>query len=396
METRPDRAEPDRLGMSGTRFRRLLAIVAGIVVAVTVVGLLPGWWCGRDAAKWYDGDAARVRGLAEEMVAFEVDDDHRRATGAGGELGGMWGLLAHQMTALGLAQVCLAHPEWRKRYAPFATRAAAKSLLPELRAAFTGSWHEDGMAHLDSPHGHAYLAYPALALGMARLVDPAFPPDLAREDDALVAAFQRRLLASPTGLLDTFPGEAYPTDVAAVAAAIAVQGRATGVDRSAVLAHWAQQVRAVQIDRRTGLVLQRMGVDGRAHDAPRASGTGLASYFAGFADRALAAQLAAATLRQQRNILGFGAIHEYGHGHRGGGDIDSGPVILGISVSATGFALAAARSFGYRDDFTRLFRTTDLLGLPLRSGNRVRFATAGAIGNALLLAFLTAGPEPAR
>ncbi|MEV0295947.1 hypothetical protein [Nocardia sp. NPDC050710] len=379
------------------KFRRPLAIVIGIVVAVLVAGLLPRWWCGRDADEWYRGDPARVRGLAEEMVAFETEDDHRRATGAGETLAGMWGLLAHQMTALGLAQVCLEHPEWRGRYAPIMTRAAAKSLLPEMRAEFTAAWHgQDGLADLDSPNGHAYLSYPALALGMARLVDPAFPPDLAFQHDALITSYERRLLVSPTGLLDTFPGEAYPTDVAAVAAAIAVHGRVTGADHTAVLAHWAQRVRAVQIDRDTGLVLQRMGVDGRMHDAPRASGTGLAAYFAGFADRALAEELATGLFRQERSVLGFSAIHEYGDGYDGVGDMDSGPLILGISVSATGFALAPARSFGHRDMFTRLFRTTDLFGLSLRSGTRLRFATGGVIGNALLLAFLTSGPELAR
>ncbi|MFJ9744005.1 hypothetical protein, partial [Streptomyces sp. NPDC101166] len=204
------------------------------------------------------------------------------------------------------------------------------------------------------------------------------------------------LLAAPTGLIDTFPDEAYPTDVAAVAAAIAVHGRATGVDHSAVLAHWARQVRAVQIDPATGLVWQRMGSDGRAHDAPRASGTGLAAYFAGFADRALARDLAAGLFREERSVLGFGAIHEYGGGSSGPGDIDSGPVILGISVSATAFALAPARAFGNHDVFTRVFRTADLAGLPMRSGDRLRFTNAGAIGNALLLAFLTSGPELAR
>lgn len=382
--------------MAGIRFRRSIAIVAGIVVAASVVCLLPRWWCGREADAWFRGDSARVHGLAEELVAFEAEDDRQRAAGAG-VLDGMWGLLAHQMTALGLAQVVLAHPEWRGRYAPVATRAAAKSLLPHMVSVFTDAWHgEDGLGHLDSAHGHAYLSYPALALGMARLVDPAFPPDLAEKLDTIVASLERRLLAAPTALIDTYPGEAYPTDVAAVAATIAVHGRATGADHTAALAHWAQQVRAVQIDRDTGLIIQRMGADGRAHDAPRASGTGLAAYFAGFADRALAAQLANVLFRQERNILGFSAIHEYGHGHSGPGDMDSGPVVLGISVSATGFALAPAHAFGHRDIFTRLFRTTDLLGIPVRSGDRLRFATGGVSGNALLLAFLTSGPELAR
>ncbi|MFE3755342.1 hypothetical protein ACFXO9_13635 [Nocardia tengchongensis] len=388
---------PDGVSRRSHRFRRPLALVAGVVAAVTIAGLLPSWWCGRDADAWFRGDPGRVRALAEESVAFEAADDQQRAHGSGGELTGMWGLIAHQMTALGLAQISPAHPEWRDHYAPVATRAAAKTLLPEMRPVFTAAWHgEDGVTVPDSGNGHAYLSYPALALGMARLVDPAFPPDLAARQDALVASYERRLLASPTALIDTLPGEAYPTDVAAVAAAIAVHGRATGADHSAVLAHWARQVRAVQIDPGTGLVLQRMGADGRAHDAPRASGTGLAAYFAGFADRALAEQLATGLFREERSVLGFGAIHEYGGGSDGPGDIDSGPVILGISVSATAFALAPARAFGHRDVFTRIFRTTDLTGLPLRSGNRLRFANGGAIGNALLLAFLTSGPELAR
>ncbi|MFB7724130.1 hypothetical protein [Nocardia sp. NPDC056100] len=372
-------------------------LVLGLVVAALVAVAVPNWWCGREADAWFRGDAARVRGLAEEMVAFEAEDDQLRASGKGGELTDMWGLLTHQMTAQGLAQICLAHPEWRDRYAPIATRAAAKTLLPEMRSTFTAAWHgQDGMSVLDGPNGHAYLSYPALALGMARLVDPAFPADLAAKQDALVASYERRLLASPTALLDTLPGEAYPTDIAAVAAAIAVHGRATGVDHSAVLAHWAQQVRAVQIDRGTGLVVQRMGVDAKSHDAPRSSGTGLAAYFAGFADRSLAKELADGMFRQERTLFGFSAIHEYGSGYTGPGDIDSGPVILGISVSATSFALAPAHAFANHDVFTRVFRTADLLGLPLHTGPRLRFTTAGATGNALLLAFLTSGPELAR
>ncbi|GAB2520271.1 hypothetical protein [Nocardia heshunensis] len=362
-------------------------------MAALVVAVVPAWWCGRDADAWYRGDPGRVRGLAEEMVAYEAADDQQRS----GNADGMWGLLAHQMTALGLAQVVLAHPEWRDRYAPIATKAAAKSLRANMRSEFTAAWHgEDGITVPDSPHGHAYLSYPALALGMARLVDPAFPAELAAQDDALIATFERRLLASPNALLETLPGEAYPTDVAAVAAAIAVHGRATGIDHSAVLAHWAQQARAVHIDRATGLVWQRMGIDGRPHDAPRASGTGFAAYFAGFADRALAQEFADGFFHQERSVFGFGAMHEYGGGTSGPGDIDSGPVVLGISVSATAFALAPARAFGHHDLFTRIYRTAALTGLPMRSGDRLRFTTAGAIGNALLLAFLTSGPEVAR
>jgi hypothetical protein len=297
------------------------------------------------------------------------------------------------MIALGLAQLCLAHPAWAHELAPVVTEAAAKSFRSDMRDFGTRAWHgEDGMASLDGDHGHAYLAYPALALGMARLVDPAFPASLAAQHDALVAAFERRLLASPTGLIETYPGEAYPTDVAAVAAAIAIHGRVTHTSHDAVLRQWAARVRTVQIDRASGLVIQRMdAATGAPHDAPRASGTGLAAYFAGFADRALARELAAAVVRQVSTRFGFGAVREYADGFAGHGDVDSGPVILGVSVSATGFALASARLANDEDAFTALYRTVDLFGLPAGDD----FAIGGPIGNALLLALLTSGPEVA-
>src|SRR5262249_25536619 len=155
-------------------------------------------------------------------------DDARRGpqTPAQDRFAGEWALVTHQMTALGLAQLCLAHPEWKERYAPEVTRAALKSFLPEMRDFGTRAWDGgDALASLGGSHGHAYLAYPALALGMARLLDPAFPKDVAARHDALIAAYERRLLASPTGLIETYPNEAFPTDVAAVAAAIAVHGR---------------------------------------------------------------------------------------------------------------------------------------------------------------------------
>jgi len=87
----------------------------------------------------------------------------------------------------------------------------------------TRAWNgEDAMASLGGDHGHAYLAWAALALGMARLVDPAFPADLARSTMRLIAAYERRLLASATRIESRPIREAYPTDVAAVAGAIAL------------------------------------------------------------------------------------------------------------------------------------------------------------------------------
>ncbi|MCX4091356.1 hypothetical protein [Nocardia sp. alder85J] len=88
---RSGRGEFGRAEAPVARRRRVFAVVAGIVVAVCVLGLLPRWWSGRDADAWLRGDPVRVHGLAEELVSFEADDDRRRATGAAGVVDGMWG-----------------------------------------------------------------------------------------------------------------------------------------------------------------------------------------------------------------------------------------------------------------------------------------------------------------
>jgi len=374
---------------------RVLCLILGLAAA----RLFAPWICGLDARAWFDGDERLQDGLAEQLIAFETSDDAERARSAHGapsdRFAGEWALVTHQMTALGLAQLCLAHSERCARYAPLATQAALKSFLPEMRDFGTRAWHgEDALQSVAGNHGHAYLAYSALAISMARLVDPKFPAQQAKLHDALIAAYERRLLASDTGLIETYPNEAYPTDVAAVAAAIAVHGRATRSNHARVLEHWVKRVRTRQIDSKSGFVFQRMGaLSGKPHDVPRGSGTGLAAYYAGFVDRGLAEQLARALFRHEKGFFGFGAIAEFGEGHSGLGDIDSGPVLFGVSVAATGFALAPARAFGHRDSFEHLYRTTALFGLPTTFGNGFWFSSGGPIGNALLFAFLTSGPE---
>jgi hypothetical protein len=133
---------------------------------------------------------------------------------------------------------------------------------------------------------------------------------------------------------------------------------------------------------------------GEAYDRPRASGTALAAYFTAFADAALSADLYAALKHSCRvTPLGFGGMREYPRGTPGGlGDVDSGPVVFGVGASATGFALAGARLHGDRETYEAIFRTASLCGAPLRTPSRHRFLVGGSLGNAILLAMMTAGP----
>lgn len=351
---------------------------------------LPRRLVGRDADALFDGDAS-----AQLAMARAVADAAHTLTSASVHTGsarfdGEWSLVTAQMTALGLAQVIRAHPEVRGAYLPAMRDAIDAMMRPRTWAFAVEAWGRGPFDDLASENGHAYLGYAALGLGALREVDPATP--YAALHDRVIEALARRLERSPTGAIETYPGEVYPCDIASVVGAIGQHARLTGAHRDALLARMATLYRTRWTDADSGYLAQSVsGADGHATGEPRGSGTALASYFWSFADASMSRALATAIGRTgHAEFLGFGGVREYAPGYAGAGDIDSGPVLFGVSVSATGFALSSSRQVGDRERFRALYRTASLFGLPVRRSGGSRFAAGGAFGNALLFAMLTA------
>jgi hypothetical protein len=146
------------------------------------------------------------------------------------------------------------------------------------------------------------------------------------------------------------------------------------------------------VDQQTGLLIQCVVPEtGEPADEPRGSGTALGGYFLSFADRELSRELYTAAGRQLAGrILRFGVVREYPRGVTGRGDIDSGPILFGYGLSATGFMIAGSRIHNDAAWFTRLTSTAYLYGAPLRHGDRREYVTGGPLGNAIMLAMLTA------
>lgn len=374
---------------------RVPAAVRRALVSLVCLGgtaaVVPRHLVGRDADAWFTDDAAVARALADSVEASLVDPVTPAAFHTGSRrFDGEWAMGTHQMATLGLVQVALAHPELRERYAP-AIELALAPLLDDHTFGFAAdAWGAGPWESLSSDRGLGYLGYVALALGSLRELDPT--TDHAATHDRLIDALVRRIEAHPLGVVETYPGEAYPCDIAAIVGAIAQHGRITGRDRTALVEHMAAVYRTRWIDPDSGYLVQSLRVaDARPLDAPRGSGTALAAYFWSFADPTLATELDRAVLEAGgASLLGFGAIREYAPGHAGTGDIDSGPVVHGMSVSATGFSLAAARRQGDHARFAALYRTAALFGLPLMGDGRLRFVAGGPLGNAIMLAMLTA------
>jgi hypothetical protein len=368
---------------------RALVLAACLAASAATV---PRAICGRDADRLFEGDREAQDALARGVLATlerEVGADDFDTGSA--LFDGEWALVAYEMSILGLGQIALEHPELRDRYLPAIRRAADALVDPDTLSFGRAMWSEDPIESLETEHGHAYLGYANLALGMVRLLDPETPH--AALHDRITDALARRLDASPHGIFETYPGEAYPPDVSMVAGSIGLHQSATGVDRSALLARFSERFRASWVDATGYLVQSGDPRSGARRGEPRGSGTAIAAYALSFADPALSRDLHAGLARHgHARFLGFAAIREYAPGSSGWGDVDSGPVLFGVSVSATGFAIASARSSGDRDLYRGLVRTAWLFGVPMRSAGATSFLTGGPLGDAILLAMTTAQP----
>jgi len=370
---------------------RLASVAASFAVTTAIV---PRELAGHAAQPLFDGELAAQDALARAVARDIASQPGRQFYRSGSpRFDGQSAIAIYQMAILGMGQIIREHPERRDEYLPAMRAAAARLVDPRTLPTAARAWGENGLVAMAPGAGHAYLGYINLALGMLRAVDPTTP--YAALNDRLTTALAQRLDRSPTGLIETYPGETWPPDVAAVAGSIGLHAAVTGVDRRALLERWAARFEACAVHR-SGYLVQRVRTGTcKPVDAPRGSGTAIASYFIGFADPRLSQRLYEAVRDEGRAcVLGFCGIREYAPGFHGKGDGDSGPMVMGMSVGATGFALGAARAHGDGDLYRELYRSTHLVGVPVGVDGNTRFAAGGALGNALLLAMLTANRIP--
>jgi hypothetical protein len=374
--------------MPSFRQRAPRALVRAAALA-TCAMIVPRCVAGHPAGALWEGDLGSQDGPAREVAAYVGSGVAASAFHTGSpRFDGEWAFGTFTMAAVGLGHVVLAHPSLGGAYVPVMEKCAAELVSKSSNEFGTEAWGDFGFEGLPGGRGHGYLGYSNLALSMIRLVHPG--TSHGELHDSLTEALATRLAAAPHGLFETYPGEAYPADMAMVAGSIALHDCATGAPERSWLPAWREAF-SRWIDPGSGLLYQAGRWDtGRPAGPPRSSGTALAAFALSFLDRELSRRLFEGLRRTKTGLLGFGALREYPVGHEGKGDIDSGPVVLGASVSATGFTLSSAKLFGDRELFVELYRTADLFGVPVHRPSGKRFMSGGPLGNAILLAMTTA------
>ena len=233
----------------------------------------------------------------------------------------------------------------------------------------------------------------ALMIGMRRLV--AEREDLAVIHRTRVAVMVERMLGSPVLSAESYPDECWTFCNTVALAAIRLSDVLDGTDHSPLLDAWVGIAREQLTDEETGLLVSSYTLDGQHLDGPEGSSIWMASHCLLLIDEEFARdQYRRAHDELAGSVGGFGFAREWPDSQVGQLDIDSGPIVpvLQASPSSSGLALLGANAFDDEAYLRQLITSLRLAGLPVRSGDGMRYAASNHVGDAVMLYAFTYGP----
>jgi len=230
-------------------------------------------------------------------------------------------------------------------------------------------------------------------LGCRRLVEDKtdYRPLLTERINLMV----ERMKKSPVLSAESYPNECWTFCNTVALAAMRVADYLDGTDHSEFLRNWVTIAKAKLTDPKSGLLISTYTVAGRPIYGPEGSTIWMAAHCLQVVDEDFAAdQYARAKRELGREFLGFGDAWEWPASWTGSPDVDSGPVvpILGISAGASGLAFLGASSF--KDDayLSSLLASIEFAGFPANENGRLKYCASNQVGDAVLLYAAVQGP----
>ncbi|WP_330253570.1 hypothetical protein OG874_02870 [Nocardia sp. NBC_00565] len=296
-------------------------------------------------------------------------------SGLGEQMQGMFPegyFFSHALYGLAWADVARGDTMYRDEALREARWALERLGSPSGRAVFD--------ARLRPAYGVFYAGWSSRLRGAVIELAGAGAPETAQftaDCEALAAAF-----GTDGPFLAAYPGQAWPVDNVVAVAALRLHDRIVGSRFESVIAEWLTSARA-HLDPATGLLPHQATP---VLEGARGSSQSVIQRFLPEIDAAWAGEQYSAFRRLFVDTpLGLPGVREYPHGRNGTGDVDSGPLILGVSASATVVAIGAARAHGDRSLAGPLTGLGESLGVPVTLGNSKRYAFGALpIGDAFL------------
>ena len=376
-------------------YRRLLRMLARMVAGLLVLlGLKVAWFfhCRADAEQSPQGqdraDLLARRAYLLSRVTTPNFGPQEFPAALGAQFQGEWALVSLSMTALALGGLAQQFPDAAGTTAADLDRIIDRTLTADVSEFDTRRWNEAALETLANHRGHVgYLGHLTLILAVREV---SFPGSRHRSLlGQLAAALLRKLAHGPCGLAETYPGELYMPDNTVALAALALAARAgSAPDLAPGLLH---KLHARYADPRSGLLPFHLSPSCQALDRDRSSGAAWNLLYLGLVDEGYARR-GYQTLHERFldcPLPGLWGLREWPRGVQRGGDVDSGPLPLGLSPAGTGFAIASARRLGDVLTLQRLLDTAELAGFSLELAGRRRYLLAPLVGDAILLAART-------
>lgn len=255
----------------------------------------------------------------------------------------------------------------------------AEEALREARWALERLESPDGTAPFTAGLRPAYGIFHAgwtnqLRGGVLALQSDRDPAEEDRYEEA-TAAIAAAFDASGTPFLQAYPGQSWPVDSVVAVATLRQHDRMLVPRYTATVERWLGRAKQ-RLDDRTGLLPHQVDAEGNGIDGARATSQSVIHHFLTDVDSGFGAEQYQ-RFREQfvSHPLGFGpAVREFPRGVSGSGDVDSGPLVLGVSLSATAVTLGAARVRNDGDLADALHHEGELAGVPVTGFRTKRYA----------------------
>jgi len=307
-----------------------------------------------------------------------------------------WDFMGRTFLVLALADMGLRDPSGAERNLEVIDRIVEETLRLE---------REKGMFFFLMPYARSspFRAQPprslfldgeiALMLGARRLLKE-------REDFKPLFAERVRIVAEsmargPVLCAESYPDECWMFCNTAALAALRMAEALDGADHAEFFSRWLATARSRLTDRATGLLVSSFTCRGSVLDGPEGSSIFMAAHGLQLVDEDFARdQYRRARSELGRTLLGFGWAREWPVSWTGPRDIDSGPVIplLEVSAGSSGLAFLGASAFGDDAFLARLLTTLDFAGFPRTRGGALKYCASNQVGDAVILYGALQGP----
>jgi hypothetical protein len=296
------------------------------------------------------------------------------------------------MTTVALTNLSFAHPGERAANRDAVRVMLSRVLSREIRRYDVIWWGEDAVESLGGDKGHVgYLGHLNVMLGCYFL--------LGGQDEKMHELFEevsatlaRRLEESGAYNAESFPGWIYTADNVFVILSLRLHDLTIESSYTDLIRRWLAFSKERMLDPDTGMLRYHVSRAGEASGTARGVLQAWNSMWLPLIDEDFGRDQ---YQRMSRNLLWhsafvrFAAIREYPAGRSGPTDLISGPLVFGLSPSATGFAMGGAALWSDQDALTGLLRTAEMVGSTVSFGGRRWYLFGPLTGDAVVLAART-------